>query len=480
MVSVTEPSELDIRVIAARDGDYDSYSEAVHDWSTEAYQDAWYISLEEQDKVLIICPPDTYKSSTVQCFVEKMIGVNPNIRILWIMKAGQQAQARVGSVAETIEDNEVFKRAFPGVKPNYKKGWSKTMLYVERTIDGPDPTLMGCGLNGPYQGFHFDIIITDDPTNQQDVMSPTVMEGQRQRVKGVLKDRLVHGGRWIAIFTRWGEDDLVPTFRELGFEIVQMPIIAKYPWGPTISNTRFSLDYCKQLRVEKGPAMFDLTYMCDPQAVEGGIIRRDMLRYWTSNASGKGPFYEPLPETGCISLMALDLAASKNNWSDPSCIATGLLEIKTRKLFITSLWTKRVDAIEFEAEVVRQAQHTANLSQVGVETIGYQLSFLQRMRRTYGIPFIELPYRSKKQTQVVARGIDRNKEGRANSIAQMFGQSRLFLAENLGYVDGVSIESELCSFPFGRHDDRLDAIAFLCGMADVYSVPKQKLMLRRR
>lgn len=479
MVSVADPSELDVRVVAARDGDYATYSEAVHDWATEPYQDSWYEALSTENKLLIICPPDTYKSSTVQCYVEKMIGENPNIRILWLMKAGAQAQARVGSVAETIEDNEVYKRAYPRVKANKDKGWSKTMLYVKRDIDGPDPTLMGCGLNGPYQGFHFDIIITDDPTNQQDVKSPSTMESQRDRVKGVIKDRLVRNGRWVAIFTRWGEDDLVPTFKELGFEVVVMPIMAEYPWGPTISNTRFPVDYCQKLRVEKGPAIFDLTYMCDPQAVEGGIIRRENLRYWAHNSMGR-PNFIGLPESGTVTLMACDLASSKNTWADPSCIGIGIYEIRTRRLYVTSLWAQRVDTIDFETMLVKQAKNTSNLSQIGVETIGYQATFLQRMRRKYSLPVMELPYRTRVGKATTARGIDKSKEGRAISIAQMFGEGRLFLAENLGYVDGTSVESELCSFPFGKHDDRLDVIAFLCGMADTYTGPKLRVSLGRR
>lgn len=477
VLAAPELDEVQVRAIAARHGDVSDYSKAVHDWQTEPYQDAWSEALETEDRLLIICPPDSFKSSTVQCYIEKCIGDNPDIRILWLMKAGSQAQARVMAVAETIEDNLVYKTAYPDVVPNKNAQWSKTALYVKRHRHGPDPTLMGCGLNGPYQGFHFDKIIIDDPTNQEDVMSPTTMESQRRKLRGVIVDRLVDGGQINAILTRWGEDDLVPTFKDIGFRVVTMPVMAEYPWGPTLSNERFNLDRCAQLRHDKTDAIFDLTYMCDPNAMDGGIIRRSYLRYWDVHPSGDQEV--GLPSTGTVTLMAVDLAASQRTRADNTCIGTGVLEVKTRRLYVTDLWAKRADEKEVEDELRKRARGTARLAWIGVETKGYQLSFLQRMRRTSHLPIKELPYRTKKQATLLARGIDNDKTSRAFSIANKFNARELYLAKDLAYVDGVSIESELCSFPFGKHDDRLDVVAFLSGMADTFSGTRPKFSFSR-
>jgi len=407
-----------------------------------------------------------------------MIGLNPDIRILWLMKAGTQAQARVGDVAETIEENPVFRAAFPDVVPNKARGWSKVSLYVKRGRQGPDPTLMGCGINGPYQGFHFDVIIMDDPTNQEDVQSPSTMESQRRKLRGVIPDRLVDGGRFVAIMTRWGEDDLVPTFREQGFTVITMPVMSeKYPWGPTISPIRFPVDRCEQLRREKTDAIFDLTYMCDPTAVEGGIIRREYLRYWTRFP--KLPNEVGIPENGTVSIMAVDLAASQKTWADYTVIGTGLVELKTRKCYVTDLWAKKATEKEVEDELVKRARGTARLGWIGVETKGFQLTFLQRMRRLYKLPFRELPYRTKKQATLLARGIDNDKTSRAFSIANKFNSNQLYLPSGSNYLDGVSLSTELVSFPFAKHDDRLDVIAFLSGMADTYSGRRGRVHMGR-
>lgn len=467
--------EIQIKATIARDGDLAAYSKVVHDWEQEEYQEAWNLALETEPKTLIICPPDTYKSSTVQCFVEKTIGENPNIRILWLMNAGEQTQKRVMAIQETIEQNNVYRAAF-NVEPNYDAGWTKTAFFVKRSRSSPDPTLMGCGFNGPYQGLHFDIIIIDDPTNQEDVASPTTMERQRLKLRGVILDRLVEGGRIVGIMTRWGEDDLLPTFKEIGFRIVTMPVEGNYPWGPTISNRRFPLDRCAQIRREKTDAIYDLTYMCNPSSVDGGIIKREYLQYWDTPGS------MVLPTSGTLTIMAVDPATGVGPNSDFSVIGTGLVEIQSRRLFITELWGGRLPVHELTAQITRRARMLSNLAWVAVETKGFQMTYMQTLKRETRLPLRELPYRTKKQSVAKAVGLDNNKTGRAIEIAQRSHKGDILYGSDprmFPKLDGVTWESELCAYPYGAHDDRLDVVAFLRAMADAYRPTGLKVKLGR-
>lgn len=195
MVTATAPSldSITTKALAARDGDARTYAKAVHRREYEPYQDAWAEALETRNRTVIVCPPDTYKSTTVRDFVEREIGKNPNVRILWVMNTGEQAQKQVMAISATIQGNNVYKAAF-NVEEDTEAQWTKNVLFVQRDIEDPDPTLMGTGLNGPYQGLHFNIIIIDDPTDQDDVKSPTTMVGQVEKVRGVILDRLMEEG----------------------------------------------------------------------------------------------------------------------------------------------------------------------------------------------------------------------------------------------------------------------------------------------
>jgi hypothetical protein len=466
-VATAPLSDLGVKALAARDGDARTYAKAVHNREYELYQDAWAEALETSNRTVIVCPPDTYKSTTVRDFVEREIGNNPNVRILWVMNTGEQAQKQVMAIRQCIESNNVYKAAFNVIEDTDAQ-WTKNVLFVQRDIEDPDPTLMGTGLNGPYQGLHFNIIIIDDPTDQDDVKSPTTMLSQVEKIRGVILDRLMkngnihyqHTGRIVVILTRWGQNDLVPVFADMGFTIYEMPIVGPYPWGPTLSPTRFPMEEVNRIHQDKRDVLFALTYMCNPQAVRGNVILREHISYWTAAL---------IPEHPMQFVMAVDPAASTKDYADYSAIATLGVDIKTKWIYLVDMWAGRVETPDLEAQIVRIAKRTAGLRTVALETVGFQLSLLQGMRRRYQLPFKEIPYRTKKNVQTKVLGIDRDKTGRALYLDALFASGRLFIPRDMPLLDGVSLEDELCSFsPTNSHrnDDRMDALAIGCVMAE--------------
>ena len=458
MVTATEApiSEFQAKVVAAQDGDLGTYARAVHDRTYYQYQDVWAVALETYNEAVIVCPPDTYKSTTVRDFVEREIGKNPNIRILWLMNAGAQSTKQVMTIQQTLEFNNVYKAAY-NVREDRRAQWTKEVLYVERTREGADPTLMGTGMNGPYQGLHFDIIIIDDPTEQEDPYSPTTMEMQRNKVRGVIDDRLVEGGRIVVILTRWGDNDLVPTFAEMGFTIIEMPIVADYPWGPTLDPVRFPEDWVERKRLKKGDILFALTFMLSAEAAAGNLVLREHIRYWDKDS---------LPTTALNLYMGIDPAASTKTYADHSAIATVGLDLKTKIKYLVDMWCGRLETPDLELEIVKRAKRQAGLRQIGLETKGFQLSLLQGMKRRYQLPFTEIPYRTRRTEMRRIKAIDDNKVGRAMYLDSQFSSGLLLIPKNLPLVDGVSLESELCSIPHGKMDDRMDALAIASILAE--------------
>ncbi len=456
--------EFTARVIAARDGDLEAYAWAVHNRPVEPYQLWWAELLETEERVVLICPPDTFKSTTVQWLVEQAAGRDPESSTLWLMNAKTQSEDRLVTMGQTMAHNPVYRAAF-GVEPDYARGWNKSQLFLKRATVRPDPTVMATGFLGAYQGFHFKRIVIDDPSDQDDVRSPVVMDAQRERLRGVLKDRVEAGGSIDAIFTRWGESDLLATFIDMGFRVVQMPIMAEYPWGPTISNTRFPIERMAQLKQESGDVLFNLTYMCDTSAVSGFLIKRDHLRYWDTAT---------LPSVPMPLFVAVDPAASLKTSADRSAIATVGYDYRTRRMFLVDLWQARVEVPDLRKEIIRRYRTTAGVVGIGLETVAFQLSLMQDLARQERLPLREIPYRTRRQVQARALGIDKDKTSRALYLDQLLTSGRLYLPRGLPTWDGVSFETELLNY--GRegnrhHDDGPDAIAFACALAEA-TVPR--------
>lgn len=234
-----------------------------------------------------------------------LMGVEPTHSTLWIMNAEEQTKRNVGAVANIVTA-PWYKEIFPKVLPDPARGWNQLNLYQRSGPESTggeraDPSLAGSGIIGAYQGLHPSHIICDDLTNQDDLLSPATMSKQRQQVRGVIDDRLerdmkdpcIANGIKV-ICTRWGEDDLVPTFESMGFKVHVYPIEGEYPWPPgrflfpekwmdeeiEAKKKRKDSAETEQEDFHYTPNMFQMTYMCNPQAAEGNLVLRKWFRYY--------------------------------------------------------------------------------------------------------------------------------------------------------------------------------------------------------
>lgn len=285
------------RATLARD-DFYTYCLAVHEVTLAPHMKWWVDILQSQKpehkKVAIAAPPEFWKSRVTRMFIEWSIGRNPEWSRLLAMNTDAQATKQLRSVQETIVNNEMFKLTFPGIKPDYTRGWNQHALFVKRdNAARPEPTLQASGVRGAIQGSHFEEIYTDDVTDQTDVGSPTEMRNQRQWVKGVLYDRFRRDkdeqpiGHWFAIFTRWGEADLWKTFTDpldaespdggLAFTPILAPAVRsdgkEWPWGGQLLwPDEYSDSRLNHIRQIKGSQLYTMTYLCDPSAMGGNIL----------------------------------------------------------------------------------------------------------------------------------------------------------------------------------------------------------------
>lgn len=172
---------------------------------------------------------------------------------------------------------------------------------------------------------------------------------------------------------------------------------------------------------------------------------------------------------------ALRVLKGTRNRADNAAIATVGVDPKTRRIFLLDMWAKRAGVPALRDEIVKRALRTAGLRAIGIETAGFQLGLVQDLKRMYQLPIVEIPYRSRRNVMHRAIGIDRDKTSRVLYLNALMTSGRLFFPKYLPTVDGVSLETELIKFPNGKHDDRIDALAFACVLGEA-SRPRQSLV----
>lgn len=331
------------------------------------------------------------------------------------------------SIADTIEFSKEYHMVFPNVKPDKNRGWSRDTLYVVRKdTNNPYATVYGTGIDGPYQGVHVNRIIVDDPTDQQDVRSEVTMQQQRDRVHGVLLDRLNPIGSITVILTRWGEADLVQDFVGMGFTVIENPVEGHYPWGHLLCPQLFSDNRIQEIQEAKGSAFFALTYMCSPDSATGSKVKREWWQY-----------YDTLPAMERI-IHSWDLSTGRKggDYSAYGCWGVGE---DGYYLMDAGHWSLTMDELIKKMSTLHAMSRP---SRILVEDAGTSIPVIDYLRNHTRLPI-----------EAIKPGA-RDKESRLDGVVHLIEAKRVWLPAQATWAS--DFVSECAMFPGGIHDDQVD------------------------
>jgi predicted phage terminase large subunit-like protein len=259
------------------------------------------------------------------------------------------------------------------------------------------------------------------------------MQEQRDRLKGVLFDRRKRGGVIKAILTRWGEADLLPTFKELGFKIIEQPITGRYPWGGgrLLCPELFPDSRIQIIKVKKGGPLFQMTYMGDPSAATGSMIKREWWRFYDPNT---------VPEFK-YTIHSWDLSIGRKG-GDYSAFGSWGLAKDGYYMTNGGRWIltpgERLNKMKllYEAERPRF---------VLIEDSSVSMDFIEMMQRETRLPL-----------KPVSPGT-MDKEARVKARVNMIEAGRVWLPNNQPWVD--EFIDECAAFPGGQYDDQVDQMS---------------------
>jgi predicted phage terminase large subunit-like protein len=317
------------------------------------------------------------------------------------------------------------------------------------------------GVLGAVTGRRADIVIIDDPVKSRlEADSETVRDRVWEWWKADLQTRLKPGAKIVLVMTRWHEDDLGG--RLLGemdaggrkWEVLRLPMEAEAgdQLGRAPGEPLWPEWFTDDMRADakRDPRTWSALYQQRPAPDSGTYFSREWLR--PANAI---PRREDMRIYG-----ASDYAVTANDgdWTVHAVIGVD----PDSRLWLLDLWRGQTasDAwVEAFCDLVRQWRPIGWAEEQGQIKAGVG-PFLDRRMRERGAFVARRPFPTRGDKAVRAQSI----RGRMALDGLHYLASAPWRAE---------FETELMSFPAGKHDDQVDALGLVGQLLDVM-VPGQK------
>lgn len=406
----------------------------------------------KSNRIIINLPPRHGKSELISKYFPFWYLCNlPQSRIILCSYKSTFAQSWGRKVLSLF--NEFSEKVGLTIKSN-----ARSTSYFE--IEKYGGSMTSVGIDGALTGKGADLIIIDDPIKNAEQANSLVY---RDRIwewyRSTLYTRLEPNGVIILMMTRWHEDDLcgriIKDIENNGepWEIIRIPAIAgdddllMRNAGEALWPERF--DFVKLMRIKKtlGDYWFNSLYQQSPVPSDGGIFKRNHIRYF--NKSGNylqiegDNNYETIDLGSCNIFISVDLAISLSSNADYTVFVVGAVNYKS-DLFVLEVIRKRVEPSE-HLEILKKLNHIYKPILIGIENVQYQSALISMAARE------GLPIKSIKP--------DKDKLTRALPLAAKFELGKVFISGHTEWQD--CLVSELLAFPKGKHDDQVDALAYL-------------------
>jgi len=408
-------------------------------------------------RLMIFAPPQHGKSQLTSVHLPAFwLGHNPDMPII-LSSYGATLAEKHSREARAVVESEPFGRLFKTVRTQWQS------RSVQRwKINNHRGSMLAVGVGGPITGHGAQLAILDDPFSSWEM---AYRRRQRDMVwdwyKGTFRTRLWDGGSIVIINTRWHEDDLCGRLLKEQAEqwrVLRFPALAesqadrdlndKYLGLPTgqpdllnraegepLCPIRFSKTAMLETKRDVGSSVWSAEYQGVPRPSEGKSFKRHWfqivpavsveivawIRYWDRAATEGGGDWTVGILLG-LGRNGLYYIADeiRGQWSSG--------QVEDILLQTIQLDTARYgDALETWIEQEGGSAGKDSAATIVKKLAGYAVRF-------------ERPSGSK--------------EVRARPFAAQCEAGNVRLLEgkwNDGYIE------ELCSFPTGEHDDRVDA-----------------------
>jgi predicted phage terminase large subunit-like protein len=404
----------------------------------------------EIKRLIVMMPPRHGKSQeTTINFPAWFLGRNPNKEVITASYAADLA-LDFGSKTRDLISDEVYQAIFPDVRlkeDERAKG---------RWMTNRKGTYTSVGVGGPITGRGAHLLIIDDPIkNREEAESDTIRDKVWNWYTSTAYTRLEKDAAVIVILTRWHQDDLAGRLLEAAdaggehWEVVRYPALSleDEPYrktGEALWPQKYDVAALNTIRKTVGLYDWSALYQQEPILSENQEFKQEWFQYFTD---------DELPHD--IDVYALvDLAISKEKTSDNASVQVIGKNPLAPNIFKLEDLTGHLDPGQIIDYLFHlKAKYRGSFKRAGIESVAYQKSLI----------FFLTEEMKRRQTyfDVVELKAEKRKEDRIRGLIPLYKAGVMFHRKT-----DTELENEFLSFPLGKHDDRIDAMAYLPQVLD--------------
>jgi len=397
------------------------------------------VSSGDIKRLVINVPPRTLKTTIVSiAYTAWALGHNPKLKILCI-SYGDDLAKEFSIKTRQVMKSEWYKKTFP--RTRLKKGRQQDDFF-ETTRNG---SRKATSLGGSLTGYGADLIIIDDPQKAQEILSDKIRKSSNETFSNTIISGLNNKieGKILVVAQRLHLDDFSSYVQKFGdWDVLAVPAIAEADGiytlscgevlsrkgGDVINLELEPFDKLEEMRRGMGEFNFSAQYQQQPIPTKGNIINySDFV------------FYDTLPTTQNIKyFQSWDVAAKTGENNDYSVCVTAAICNNTA--YIVDISRYKVDFTDLLVEVKKMRQKY-NAKCIIIEDISIGIPLISHLKRD---GLFVIPHTPKI-----------SKADRAAAKTYLIRSGNVYLRKNADWL--ADFKDEIQAFPYGKHDDQVDA-----------------------
>lgn len=422
----------------------------------------------------ILIPRKFFKSTCVKGYCLWRLRNNTNFRILIVGENDQVGAKNLNDIKWHIQNNKLLQALYPNlIPPDFAATkWTTSEILLPRSKSFDEPTITTIGIGAKHTGFHYDLIVYDDPIGLEAAQSAAEMERARawfEVAPGLLdsphSEEIVVGTRWKdgrGDLYGWIMDELPFKRTEDGPQGFKWYIRSCIENNESIFPERYPIHELEKIRKRLGPYMWSCNMMNDP-TIPGNVDFEDnwVKTYHIHPTNGQIAILDDTGEQlylkNLVRVTVYDPSSGGISASAENAIIAAAMDHR-RRILVLEAWAKNSpfgEAIEKWHSINDRYQCWRNY----FEGIGAhkEVSNIVKSR-----PRGKCLHCGKEHSRLVPslieqKGIsERSKEDRIRTLAQpAFEEGRVYLRQGM-----EKLRRQITSFPHGTLVDLFDALAY--------------------